>query len=111
MTAEDSICVDIISNGRFDLGVGQGYSYMEFDAFRMKREERSARMHEGVRLVQRLWNEENVTFDGKFTQVKNMTLSPQTGAEPHADVDRRTGRESDPSRSESRMPFNGDPRP
>ena len=30
-------CVDIWSNGRFDLGVGQGYSYMEFDALCMPR--------------------------------------------------------------------------
>ena len=33
-------------------------------------------------MVQRLWNEENVTFDGKFTQVKDMTLSPEPVQNP-----------------------------
>jgi alkanesulfonate monooxygenase SsuD/methylene tetrahydromethanopterin reductase-like flavin-dependent oxidoreductase (luciferase family) len=81
-TAEDATCVDILSNGRFDLGVGQGYSYKEFHSFCMPREERSARLAEGVKLVQRLWNEENVTFEGKFTQVKDMTLSPKPVQNP-----------------------------
>ncbi|HXG20293.1 MAG TPA: LLM class flavin-dependent oxidoreductase [Methylomirabilota bacterium] len=80
--AEDATCVDIISNGRFDLGVGQGYSYMEFNAFCMKREERSARLDEGVRLIQRLWNEDHVSFEGKFTRVKDMTLSPKPVQNP-----------------------------
>jgi len=81
--AEDTNCVDIWSNGRFDLGVGQGYSYKEFDAFCMKREERSARLTEGVQLMQRLWTEENVTFAGRFTQVKGLTLSPKPVQQPH----------------------------
>src|SRR5262249_59928447 len=80
--AEDATCVDILSNGRFDLGVGQGYSYKEFNALCMPREERSARLREGVELIQRLWNEEQVTFAGKFTQVKGVTLSPRPVQQP-----------------------------
>ncbi|MGH7965550.1 MAG: LLM class flavin-dependent oxidoreductase [Candidatus Binatia bacterium] len=81
--AEDTTCVDIWSNGRFDLGVGQGYSYKEFNAFCMKREERSARLTEGIQLMQRLWTEAQVTFAGRFTQVKDMTLSPKSVQQPH----------------------------
>jgi alkanesulfonate monooxygenase SsuD/methylene tetrahydromethanopterin reductase-like flavin-dependent oxidoreductase (luciferase family) len=80
--AEDAICVDIWSDGRFDLGVGQGYSYKEFDALCMPRKERSARLREGVDLIQRLWTEEKVTFDGKFTQVKDMRLEPRCVQQP-----------------------------
>lgn len=80
--AEDATGVDIISNGRFDLGVGQGYSAKEFHAFCVPREERSARLTEGVQLIQRLWNEEKVSFDGKFTRVKDMTLSPRPVQQP-----------------------------
>jgi alkanesulfonate monooxygenase SsuD/methylene tetrahydromethanopterin reductase-like flavin-dependent oxidoreductase (luciferase family) len=80
--AEDSVCVDIWSNGRFDLGVGQGYSYKEFDAFCVKREERSARLAEGVDLITRLWTEERVTFSGKFTKIKEMTLQPRPVQHP-----------------------------
>lgn len=75
--------MDIFSNGRFDLGVGQGYSYHEFNAFCMPRKERTARITEGVQLIQQLWTAPPVTFDGKFTQVKDMTLSPLPVPQPH----------------------------
>src|SRR5262245_51089982 len=81
--AEDATCVDILSNGRFDLGVGQGYSREEFEAFCMPRQERSARLAESVRLIQRLWTEERVTFDGKFVRVKDLTLAPRPVQSPH----------------------------
>jgi alkanesulfonate monooxygenase SsuD/methylene tetrahydromethanopterin reductase-like flavin-dependent oxidoreductase (luciferase family) len=81
--AEDVTCVDILSNGRFDLGVGQGYAAEEFDALCMPRKERSARLAEGVELIQRLWSEERVTFRGKFTQVNELTLSPRPVQRPH----------------------------
>jgi alkanesulfonate monooxygenase SsuD/methylene tetrahydromethanopterin reductase-like flavin-dependent oxidoreductase (luciferase family) len=81
--AEDATCVDILSDGRFDLGVGQGYSADEFEALCMPRSERSARLAEGVEIVQRLWGEERVTFDGKFTRVKNLRLAPRPVQQPH----------------------------
>ena len=84
--AEDATCVDILSNGRFDLGVGQGYSREEFDALCMPRQERSARLAEGVRLIRRLWSEERVTFDGKFVRVKDLSLSPRPVQRPHPPV-------------------------
>jgi alkanesulfonate monooxygenase SsuD/methylene tetrahydromethanopterin reductase-like flavin-dependent oxidoreductase (luciferase family) len=81
--AEDATCVDIWSDGRFDLGVGQGYSYKEFNALCMRREERSARFAEGVEILKRLWTEESVTFAGKFTQIKELRLSPRPVQQPH----------------------------
>jgi len=81
--AEDATCVDILSGGRFDLGVGQGYSHAEFEALCMPREERSARLAEGLALVRRLWNEERVTFEGRFTRVKDLCLSPKPVQQPH----------------------------
>lgn len=84
--AEDATCVDIFSNGRFDLGVGQGYSYKEFNALCMQREERSARLIEGVELIRRLWTEKQVTFAGEFTQVKDLALEPRPVQQPHPPI-------------------------
>ena len=75
--AEDAICVDILSNGRFDLGVGQGYRAEEFHSFNIPRPERSARLAEGVELVHRLFTEREVSFEGKYTRVTGMTLYPR----------------------------------
>jgi alkanesulfonate monooxygenase SsuD/methylene tetrahydromethanopterin reductase-like flavin-dependent oxidoreductase (luciferase family) len=52
--AEDGACVDNCSNGRLELGVGQGYRIDEFSGFCMPRPERTARMAEGIALVDRL---------------------------------------------------------
>ena len=57
----DVILADILSNGRFDLGVGQGYTHDEFNAFCIDRKERAPRMAEGFELMRRLFTEENVT--------------------------------------------------
>ena len=80
--AEDATAVDILSNGRFDLGVGQGYAAEEFEALCVPRKERSARLAEGVELLRRLFDEERVTFDGRFTQTKALTLSPRPVQSP-----------------------------
>jgi len=39
--AEDAATIDIISNGRFDLGVGQGYAPGEFAAYGVDRKTRA----------------------------------------------------------------------
>lgn len=84
--AEDTVCADIFSNGRIDLGLGQGYSYHEWNAFCMNRSERGSRMREGIDLMTRLFTEDNVTFEGKYTQVKGMTLSPKPVQQPHPPI-------------------------
>lgn len=81
--AEDIALADIISNGRFDIGVGQGYTHDEFNAFKIDRRERAPRLVEGIDLMQRLFTEDNVTYDGRFTSVSNMTLAPKPVQQPH----------------------------
>jgi len=84
--AEDGASVDNWSNGRLELGVGQGYRIDEFAGFGMRRAERTARMAEGIELVDRLWTEENVTFQGRFTRVKNLTISPKPAQKPRPPI-------------------------
>jgi len=75
--AEDAIAVDILSNGRFDLGVGQGYRAEEFAALKIPRAERSARLDEAIDLIHRLFTEREVSFEGKYNRVAGMTLYPR----------------------------------
>ena len=84
--AEDGACVDNWSNGRLELGVGQGYRIDEFAGFCVPRRERSARMAEGIELVDRLWTQERVTFEGRFNRVKDVTLSPKPVQKPRPPI-------------------------
>lgn len=86
LMAEEVANVDILSNGRFDLGVGQGYSHYEFDALCMNRSERGVRTRESIRIIERLFTEESVTVDGKFTQLKGARLSPKPVQQPHPPI-------------------------
>ncbi len=52
--AEDTATVDLISGGRFDLGVGLGYRLAEFDDQGIPVAERAGRMQEGLTIVRRL---------------------------------------------------------
>ena len=65
--AEDTATVDILSGGRFDLGVGLGYRPGEFDDQGVSLRERGARLEEGIEIVRRLLSGETVTMDGRFS--------------------------------------------
>lgn len=84
--AEDVACIDIFSNGRFDFGIGQGYSYHEWNALCMDRSTRGSRMREGIDIIKKLFTEEKVSYDGKYTQIKDMTLSPKPVQDPYPPI-------------------------
>jgi alkanesulfonate monooxygenase SsuD/methylene tetrahydromethanopterin reductase-like flavin-dependent oxidoreductase (luciferase family) len=75
--AEDAIAVDVLSNGRFDLGVGQGYRAEEFAALNIPRAERSSRLNEGIDLIHRLFTQREVSFAGKYHRTTAITLYPR----------------------------------
>ena len=84
--AEDAATIDVLSNGRFDLGLGQGYVPREFTGFNIPRGERSRRLREGVEIVRRLFTENNVTFEGKSYTVRDATLFPKPVQQPHPPI-------------------------
>jgi len=84
--AEDVANVDIISNGRFDFGVGQGYSYHEFNALCLDRGTRARRLYEALDIYKRLHTEERVSYQGEFTQIEELHLSPKPVQTPHPPI-------------------------
>jgi alkanesulfonate monooxygenase SsuD/methylene tetrahydromethanopterin reductase-like flavin-dependent oxidoreductase (luciferase family) len=74
--AEDAATIDIVSNGRFDLGVGAGYRVGEFDGFAIPRRERDGRMAEAVEVLRRAFSGERFTFEGKYYRYRDVQLSP-----------------------------------
>lgn len=84
--AEDAATIDALSNGRFDLGLGQGYVPSEFTGFNVPRNERSRRLREGVEIVRRLFSEDKVTFEGKCFTVRDATLYPKPTQQPHPPI-------------------------
>ena len=84
--AEDAATVDILSNGRLDLGVGKGYRVKEFTGFGIPRDQREALLEEGLEVIRRAWTEESFSFEGKFYQLRDVRLSPRPVQQPHPPV-------------------------
>lgn len=81
--AEDAATVDVISGGRFELGVGTGYKVEEFEGFAVSSKERGGRTNEGLEIVRRLWEGETLTFKGRYFEVNNAKLTPEPIQKPH----------------------------
>jgi probable F420-dependent oxidoreductase len=74
--ATDAALVDILSNGRLDLGLAIGYRKRETAAFGVDFTKRGARFDEFLQIVTRLWAGETVDFEGKHFQIQGALLRP-----------------------------------
>ncbi len=84
--AEDTATVDLISEGRFDLGVAQGYRRAEFDSQGISRARRGARIEESLEVIRGLLSGETVTFDGEFVKVRDLRITPPALQRPHPPI-------------------------
>ena len=84
LLAKQVAALDVVSGGRFHLGVGVGGEFAkEFEACGVPIEERGARTNEALEVMQRLWTEDNVKFDGRFNTLGGVTLAPKPASQPH----------------------------
>jgi alkanesulfonate monooxygenase SsuD/methylene tetrahydromethanopterin reductase-like flavin-dependent oxidoreductase (luciferase family) len=82
--AEEAAMVDLLSNGRLQLGIGRGYQSVEFESFGLDLAEARDRFNEALDMIIGLWTEENYEFTGKFYGTGNpVTLMPKPVQLPH----------------------------
>ena len=79
--------LDIVSDGRFHLGVGVGGEFAkEFEACGVPVRERGTRTNESLAIMKRLWAEDDVSVEGRFTRLSGVTLSPKPKQQPHPPI-------------------------
>jgi probable F420-dependent oxidoreductase len=76
LVAKQAAEVDILSDGRFRLGVGIGWNAVEYEALGERFNNRGRRIEEQIELLRRLWTEPAFTFEGKFHHVTGAGISP-----------------------------------
>src|SRR5690606_27236828 len=74
--AKQTAEIDVLSGGRLRLGVGVGWSDVEFQALGQDFSNRGRRMEEQVDLLRRLWTNELVDYDGRWHKVVDAGLNP-----------------------------------
>ena len=80
--AEDCATIDILSNGRFELGVGVGYRPQEFAGLGVSTRDRASLVNEGLEIIRRLWEGESLSFAGEHYQLEDLGLSPLPVQQP-----------------------------
>ncbi len=82
--------VDIISEGRFELGLGAGWNVVEADAYGISLGdtlgERMDMFDEGVAAIVGLLSNETTTFEGKHVQLKDARCEPKGPQRPHPPI-------------------------
>jgi probable F420-dependent oxidoreductase len=82
LVAKQAAEVDLLTGGRFRLGVGVGWNPVEYEALGQRFDRRGRRLDEQVELLRALWTNQTVSFDGDFDRVTGAGLSPMPIQQP-----------------------------
>ncbi|EIJ82271.1 luciferase-like monooxygenase [Bacillus methanolicus PB1] len=76
--AEDFATLDHLSGGRLEIIIGKGNDPRHYPLFGITEEEQWESLAERYELLKRLWNEENVTWNGRYRPpLNNVTTHPR----------------------------------
>ena len=84
LLAEQAATLDLMSNGRLDLGIGKGYRHSEFTGFAIPQAEAEERFEEALALMLRAWgSRERFTHHGRFWSCNDAIVEPPPAQRPH----------------------------
>jgi alkanesulfonate monooxygenase SsuD/methylene tetrahydromethanopterin reductase-like flavin-dependent oxidoreductase (luciferase family) len=84
LLAEQAATLDLLSNGRFDFGVGKGYRDYEFAGFGIPQAEATERFDEALEVIRKAWREPaRFSHHGKRWRFENVVVEPKPVQEPH----------------------------
>lgn len=84
--AKMAATLDVISEGRLDLGLGAGWFEREFDAYGIPfppARERVSALEESLRVIRMVWTERNPTFSGSYYTLNGAVCDPRPVQKPH----------------------------
>lgn len=87
--AKEAATLDLLSDGRLELGIGAGWMREEYEQSGIPyepAETRIAKLVEAARLVKALWTEEATTFSGAYYQVASLSIQPRPIQQPHPPI-------------------------
>ncbi len=84
--AEDTATVDLISNGRLDVGFGRGAAPYEYVPYRVDPSDTQERFQEAVSIIRGIWTTPDYSRDGRFYSVERANLVPRPVQQPHPPV-------------------------
>jgi alkanesulfonate monooxygenase SsuD/methylene tetrahydromethanopterin reductase-like flavin-dependent oxidoreductase (luciferase family) len=80
--AEDIATLDVLSGGRIDVGVGQGYARHEFAGYGIDRRARLGLFREGLDVLRGLWTNDTFSYRGTHYTIDEARLMPKPVQQP-----------------------------
>lgn len=77
LVAKQAATLDVMSGGRFTLGVGIGWSQEEFTALGVPFAQRGERTVEYVRAIREIWRTDSASFSGCFLDFDSIRVYPK----------------------------------
>lgn len=81
--AEQAAVLDIMSNGRVDLGTGRSTTSQELDGFSVNYERTRAEVREALDIIVKAWTDDILEYNGKLIQVPPRRVVPKPIQKPH----------------------------
>jgi alkanesulfonate monooxygenase SsuD/methylene tetrahydromethanopterin reductase-like flavin-dependent oxidoreductase (luciferase family) len=78
--------VDVISNGRLELGIGRGSTPREYTGFGLTQDDSAPRMREACEIIQQAWAGDTVEYHGKIFDYAPIRVLPPTVQRPHPPI-------------------------
>ena len=76
LVAKQAAEVDVLTAGRFRLGIGIGWNAVEYEALGKAFSDRGRRVEEQVEVLRLLWTEQSVTFEGREEVITGAGIAP-----------------------------------
>ena len=77
LLARAAATIDVLSGGRFTLGMSIGGTEAEFNSIGVPMNQRVGRLLETIEIMRRLWREDGVEFKGRYHQIEGGSINPK----------------------------------
>jgi natural product biosynthesis luciferase-like monooxygenase protein len=84
--AEDYAFLDVLSNGRIELGVGRGYQPHEYAGYGVDQTRSRDIFRESMEVVQKAWTEDTFSYHGEHYSFDDVSVYPKPVQQPHPPV-------------------------
>jgi len=81
--AEQIAYIDVVTNGRVELGTGRGSGSTEVNTFGIRTEETRGMWEEAIRAIPQMWTKELFSWNGEHFSVPERCILPRVVQKPH----------------------------
>jgi len=84
--AEEAAMIDLMSDGRLELGVGRGFQPIEYQGFAVDQSRSREIFEEALDVIVRAWTEEPMSFKGDYFDIPEQSVRPKPLQRPYPPI-------------------------